>query len=218
MPVKRAIGPSIMLLVVLLGAAIVASAPTSQRPQPGKMTAHGALLAEAFNAACETPADLDAARVRNEAAESLFRRHAAPACKRLASHLLPNLIVDAGESYLVNAWIGTQTLPNMKFHALGTSNAASAETQTACQAELTTQYASDNVRATGTLLVGSTASVLQSVGQNQLDASPSTTVREWCLMSSASVGSGVMWSRIVLPDTVVPLNGIMVTTYNLTIE
>jgi len=206
------------LALALLVAAAPDAAPTSTRALPGKMAGHGVLLVEAFTPACEVEADREAARLRQREGfgERLFARKAAPSCARTAAHLLQNLIVDAGEQYLVGAWIGTQTLPNMKFHGLGSSATAAAETQTGCLAEFSTQYQPDNTRATGTLLVGAAPNIILTVGTNTFDVG--VTVREWCLMSTAGVGTGVMWSRIVVPDTVVPINGSVATTYNLTIE
>jgi hypothetical protein len=218
---KRFVVLALALGLIAWAASEAAPPAISKRTLPGKLTAHGMLSAEVFTEGCATPRDLSAARARASGvdfADALFGRRAVPACHRLVSHLLPNLIVDTGEQYLVGAWLGTRTLSDMKYHGVGTSSVASAEPQTGCQAELTTEYTQDNVRATGTLLVGSSPNILQSVGANPLDGSPSTTVREWCLMSAAPVGTGIMWSRIVLPDTVVPQNGVIVTTYNLTIE
>src|SRR2546426_2785014 len=78
----------------------------------------------------------------------------APTGELLSHQVVPNALPDAGEAYFVDSWRGLQTLSNARFHGLGSSATAFAESQTGCVSELTTAYQTDNVRATGTLEVG----------------------------------------------------------------
>jgi hypothetical protein len=129
---------------------------------------------------------------------------------------LHNLIVNAGEAFLVDAWQGLVTLSDMKYHAIGTGTTAAAETDTACQTELTTQYNPNSTRATGTLAEGTSSNIFKTVGTNAVDATVSIT--EFCLMSNATVGSGTMWTRIVFAAVSLVSGDELRSTYQLTIE
>lgn len=100
-----------------------------------------------------------------------------------------------------------------KFHGLGTSSAAIAETNTGCTTELTTQYAVDSTRPTGSQ-TNNGANVYRTVGTNTVDAG--VTIEEFCLMSAASAGT--MWTRILTGTVVLSSGDSLVTTYDLTIE
>lgn len=123
---------------------------------------------------------------------------------------------NSGEQYLVDSWRGLQTLSNARYHALGTSATAFAETQTACVAEFTGEYQTDNQRAQGTLAVGASPNVFRTVGTNVIDIA--TTVREFCLMTAQTVGTGVAITRILVTPTAVPANATVTTTYEVTFE
>jgi hypothetical protein len=144
----------------------------------------------------------------------LTLRHLDPAGLRQTYHAR-NLIVNAGEAFLVDAWQNLVELENMKFHGIGTGATAAAETDTGCQTELTTQYNPDNTRATGSLTEAS-ASVFRTVGTNTVDASVAIT--EWCLLSQAATGGGTMWSRVVFAAINLASGDSLQTTYDLTVE
>ena len=130
-----------------------------------------------------------------------------------------NRIVNAGETYMrddFNNATGSADITNIKYHGVGTSATADAETDTGCTTELTTQYNPDNTRATGSQTTGG-ANIYQTVGTNTVDAS--VTLQEFCLFTAAS--SGTVWSHVA------PFSGGSVslasgdsiqTTYSLTIE
>lgn len=131
-----------------------------------------------------------------------------------------NTIVNAGETALRDCFGGTGTptctpVQNFKFHGMGTSSAAIAETDTGCTTELTTQYTSDNTRPTGTQ-ANNGANVYETVATVGVDAS--VTVREFCLMSQAAVGGGTMWTRILTGDVALVSGDSIQFTYRLTIE
>jgi hypothetical protein len=129
---------------------------------------------------------------------------------------LHNLIVNAGEAFLVDAWQGLVTLSDMKYHAIGTGTTAAAETDVACQTELTTQYNPNSTRATGTLAEGTASNIFKTVGTNAVDATVSIT--EFCLMSNATVGSGTMWTRIVFAAVSLVSGDQLRSSYQLTVE
>lgn len=126
-----------------------------------------------------------------------------------------NLIVNAGEAFLVDAWQNLVELENMKFHGIGTGSTAAAEGNTGCETELTTVYNPDNTRATGSLTEAS-ASVFRTVGTNTVDGSAAIT--EWCLLSQAATGGGTMWSRVVFSAINLANGDSLQTTYDLTVE
>jgi len=129
-----------------------------------------------------------------------------------------NLIVNAGETYLRDAFnnetAGAEAM-DFDFHGIGTGATAAAETDTACQTELTTQYNPDNTRATGTSSAPS-ANVWRTVGTNTVDATAAIT--EWCLLNQAATGGGTMWSRVVFSTINLASADSLQTTYDLTIE
>jgi len=127
----------------------------------------------------------------------------------------PNLIVNAGEAFLVDAWQNSVELENMKFHGMGTGTVDPAEGDTALGTELTTQYNPDGTRATGSLGEAS-ASVFRTVGTNTID-SGTPAVTEWGLFSQATVG-GTLWSRIEFAAINLVANDSIQFTYDLTVE
>lgn len=131
-----------------------------------------------------------------------------------------NMISNDGETALRDCFGGTgtptcTTVQNFKYHAIGTSNVATAETQTACQTELTTQYNPDNIRATGSQ-TNNGANIYRTVGTNTVDSN--VTIEELCLMSSPTVGAGTQWSRDITISQALTSGQSLQTTYDLTIE
>ncbi len=103
------------------------------------------------------------------------------------------LVTTVGVNFLVDAWQNSVELEIMKFHGIGLGTTAANIADTDVETELTTQYSSDNVRATGSLTEGTTANIFKTVGTNTVDASAAVT--EHGVLSSATVGSGVLWDR-----------------------
>lgn len=133
---------------------------------------------------------------------------------------IPNQIINAGETALRDCFGGTGTptctaVQAFKYHGLGTSSAAIAETDTGCTTELSTQYNPDNTRATGSQ-TNNGANVYRTVGTNTIDAT--VTVQEFCLMSQAATGGGTMWTRILTGGISLVSGDSVQTTYDLTIE
>lgn len=131
-----------------------------------------------------------------------------------------NNIPNTGETALRDCFGGTGTpscTPVMafKYHGLGTSGTAVAETDTGCGTELTTQYNPDSTRATGSQ-TNNGANVYRTVGTNTVDAS--AAVQEFCLMSQASTAGGTVWSRVTFTTINLSSADSLQTTYDLTIE
>jgi hypothetical protein len=127
------------------------------------------------------------------------------------------LIPNAAETALRDCFIATSCTPvqSWKFHGIGTGSTAAAEADTGCQTELTTQYNPDSTRATGSQ-TNNGANVYQTVGTNTVDATAAVT--EFCLMSSATVGAGTIWTRLVFAAVNLNSADSLQTTYSLTIE
>lgn len=127
----------------------------------------------------------------------------------------PNLIINTGEGYLVDAWQNLVELEAMKYHGVGTGTNAAAEADTDLQTPCTTAINPDNTRATGSLGEAS-QSVFRTAGTLTFDAVASVT--EWGLFSQAALGGGVMWSRIVFAAIAAGIGDSILFTYDLTVE
>lgn len=102
------------------------------------------------------------------------------------------VVTDAGVAAIVDAFENTVELENFDFHGFGTGGTAEAVGQTALVTELTTQYATDNTRPTGTPSQPS-ANIYQSVGT--LDPDADVAITEHGLFSQAATGGGTMLDR-----------------------
>ena len=85
------------------------------------------------------------------------------------------LVTDVGVAFLVDAWQNVVELEIMKYHGIGLGTTGAAVGNTDMETELTTQYVSDNVRATGSLTEGASANIFKTVGTNTVDASAAVT-------------------------------------------
>jgi len=129
-----------------------------------------------------------------------------------------NNIPNAAETALRDCLGGTGTptctvAQAWKYHGLGTSATAVAETDTGCTTELTTQYNPDSTRATGSQ-TNNGANIYRTVGTNTVDGA--ATVEEFCLMSAASAGT--IWTHILTGTVSLSASDSLQTTYDLTIE
>lgn len=103
------------------------------------------------------------------------------------------VVTDAGVAFIVDAFQNTTELENMKFHGYGTGTNNEAAGDTALQTELTTQYATDNTRPTGTTTEGATANIYRTVATLSPDASVAIT--EHGIFSQASNAGGTLLDR-----------------------
>jgi hypothetical protein len=113
------------------------------------------------------------------------------------------LVTNAGVGYIVDALQNLVEPELLKYHAIGTGTTAEAVGDTALVTELTTQYAPDNTRATGSQTEAA-ANIYQSVGTNTLD-SGTPAVTEHMLTTQAATGGGICLDRSVF--AAINLNG-----------
>jgi hypothetical protein len=102
------------------------------------------------------------------------------------------VVTTAGVNFIVDAFQNIVELEIMNFHGFGTGGAAEAVGNTALTTELTTQYATDNVRPTGTQSEAA-ANIYQTVGT--LDPDADVAITEHGIFSVATSGSGVLLDR-----------------------
>lgn len=140
-------------------------------------------------------------------------RHGRPGDVERHGVVSRKVITDTGVAFLVDAWQNSVELEILKYHGLGTSSAAEASSQTGLTTELTTQYSTDNVRATGTLTETS-ANIFQTVGVNTLDAA--ATVQEHGILSQAATGGGTLWDRSLTGAQTLSSSDSLQSTYSMT--
>lgn len=124
------------------------------------------------------------------------------------------VVTDTGVAFIVDAFQNTVELENMKFHGFGTGGTAEAASQTALVTELTTQYATDNVRPTGSTTEGASANIYRTVGTLSPDATVAIT--EHGIFSQAAVAGGVMIDRSLFAAINLVSGDSLQTTYDLT--
>jgi hypothetical protein len=125
------------------------------------------------------------------------------------------VVTDTGVAFIVDAFQNTTELENMKYHGFGTGSNAEAAGNTALHTELTTQYATDNTRPTGTTTEGATANIYRTVATLSPDATVSIT--EHGIFSQAATGGGVLLDKSLF--TAIALTGgtdSLAITYDLT--
>lgn len=126
------------------------------------------------------------------------------------------VVTTAGVNFIVDAFQNLTELENLKFHGIGTGSVAEAAGDTALGTELTTQYQTDNTRATGTTTEGASANVYRSVGTNTVDAAVSIT--EHGILSQAATGGGTLLDRSVFTAVALANGDSLQTTYDFTVS
>lgn len=111
------------------------------------------------------------------------------------------VVTDAGAQFIADVFRNTVEPETMKYHGIGTGTTAESAAQTALVTELTTQYATDNTRATGTLATGATNNIFRSIATNTVDAN-GLVIAEHSLFTQAAVPGGVMLDRSLMSPTV----------------
>lgn len=112
-----------------------------------------------------------------------------------------HLVVTAGKNYLAACMDNTSEPELLKFHGFGTGVTAAAAGDTALQTEMTTAYATDNTRPTGSQ--AHSTNTYTTVGTTTPDAS--TAVTEWGLLTQAATGGGTLLDHQVF--SAITLNG-----------
>lgn len=98
------------------------------------------------------------------------------------------VVTTVGVGYIVDAFQNLTEAENMKFHGFGTGVGAEAVGDTALGTELTTQYAVDSTRPTGTTAEGASANIFRTVATLSPDTGGTIAVTEHGVFSAASAG------------------------------
>jgi hypothetical protein len=105
------------------------------------------------------------------------------------------VVTDAGVAFLASAFDNTVEPEILKYAGFGTGTTAEAAGQTALVTELTTEYATDNTRPTGSQAHGSnTYTTVATLAINN-GGSSTYAITEHAIFSQAAVAGGTMWDR-----------------------
>ncbi len=104
------------------------------------------------------------------------------------------LVTSAGVNAVATYLAGGAAANTFRFHGLGTGAGAAAIGDVALTTEITTEYAVNNTRPTGTQ-TNPSANVYQTVATNTVDAAVANT--EWGLFSQAATGGGTLFDRFL---------------------
>lgn len=127
------------------------------------------------------------------------------------------VVTDAGAGFIVDALHASATIANLKFHGFGTGTTAESAGQTALVTELTTEYATDNVRPTGTQ-TESSANIYVTVGTFAPDSGGTLAITEHGIFDQAAVAGGTLLDRSKFTSVgVVASADSIVATYSFTI-
>lgn len=124
------------------------------------------------------------------------------------------VVTDDGVDYIVDAFQNSVELEIMKYHGIGTNNTAENQTDSDLVSEITTQYATNNTRATGTTTEGGSTNIYETVATNSVDASVAAV--EHGIFNNATVGSGVLLDRTVFTVVNLSSGDSLQSTYDLT--
>lgn len=128
------------------------------------------------------------------------------------------LVTDTGATKIVDTMRGTDThATTFKFHGYGTGATAESATDTTLVTELTTQYATDNVRPTGSQ-TNNGAKVYRTVGTLTPDADSAIT--EHGIFHQAATGGGDLLdrSKFAVINLVAANPDSLQTTYDFTVN
>lgn len=125
------------------------------------------------------------------------------------------LVTDTGVGYIVDAFQNIVELENMKFHGFGTGTGTEAAADAALGTELTTQYAVDNTRPTGSQTETS-ANIYRTVGTLSPDSGGTIAVTEHGVFSASSAGVLLDRSKFSAMNLVAGSDSLQVT-YDFTI-
>jgi hypothetical protein len=103
------------------------------------------------------------------------------------------VVTDAGVAFLASAFDNTVEPELLKFHGFGFGSNAEAAGDTTLQTELTTQYATDNVRPTGSQ--AHSTNTYTTVATLSPDSGGTIAVTEHGVFSQAATGGGTLWDR-----------------------
>jgi hypothetical protein len=123
------------------------------------------------------------------------------------------VVTTTGCGFIVDAFQNLVELENMKYHGFGTGSNAESSANTPLHTELTTEYATNNTRPTGTTTEAS-ATVYRTVATLSPDASVSIT--EHGIFDQASNAGGVLLDKSLFTAIALVSGDSLATTYDLT--
>lgn len=123
------------------------------------------------------------------------------------------VVTDAGVNFIVDGFQNIVEVETMQYHGIGTGSTAEAAGDTALVTELTTQYSTDNTRATGTQTENG-ANVYRTVGTNTVDAS--VNLREHGIFTQAATGGGTLLDRTLFSSINLASSDSLQSTYDIT--
>lgn len=128
------------------------------------------------------------------------------------------VVTTAGVGFIVDAFQNSVELEDMKYHGFGTGTTAEASGNTALVTEVTTEYATDNMRPTGTTTEGASANIYRTVATFTPNAGGTIAVTEHGIFSQAANSGGVLLDRTVFSAVnVVASADSLQATYELTL-
>lgn len=127
------------------------------------------------------------------------------------------VVTTAGVNYLVDALQNLTEPENFKYHGYGTGTNAEASGDTGLQTELTTEYASDNTRPTGSQTEGASANIYRTVGTLSPDSGGTLAITEHGIFSASSAGTLLDRSKFSAINLVAGSDSLQ-TTYDLTLS
>lgn len=125
-------------------------------------------------------------------------------------------VTTAGVAYLRNCFLGTSEPEVINYHGFGTGTTAESNGDTALVTELTTQYATDNTRLTGTQ-GNNGANVYRTQATLSPDTGGTIAITEHGVFTAATAGT--LWDRSVFSAVnLVAGSDSLQVTYDLTIS
>lgn len=131
--------------------------------------------------------------------------------------LSTRLVTDNGVGFIVDAFQNLTELENMKYHGYGTGTTAEAQADSALVTELTTQYATDNTRPTGTTTEGASGNIYRTVATLSPDSGGTIAITEQGVFSASSAGTLLDRSKFSAINLVAGSDSLQ-TTYELTVS
>lgn len=125
------------------------------------------------------------------------------------------LVTDVGVAYIVDAFQNSVEVENMKFHGFGTGTTNESASDTALVTELTTEYAVNSTRPTGSTTEGASANIYRTVGTLTPDSGGTLAITEQGVFSASSAGVLLDRSKFAAVNVVASADSLQ-ATYELT--
>lgn len=126
------------------------------------------------------------------------------------------VVTDVGVNFIVDAFQNSVELETMKYHGIGQGSNVEAAADTVLDAELTTEYQTDNTRATGSTEEGASANIYRTIGTNTVDSA--VGIEEHGIFDQPDNTGGVLLDRSVFSVINLGNGDSLQSTYDLTIS